>query len=391
MFIARFLIPILVFIGGATGFYVYEKGDTSSSVTSSTPSELSATSTVSAKATVIKKNLSLRMSGEAEEELISSSKEVAEGDELKTSSNGRGIVEMSNGSTAVLDYDSSMVITTLNASGTQTSLALSNGSVWAQVKKVFGQGEFFEIRTQNAVAVVRGTSFGVTTHKDGSSTIFVSKGLVKLTPIDPVTKKELPNKAIEVSAGAKGMVSPNGAVTKTNLSQKEKQSEWYLYNNDETLKQSEKGQTTTEVRSETTASPKEVDKKDSSATNGGNTVTGSSNSTPTNETGSVCGNVTEEGYAATSALATPLRIISITPSQVSLGAEGTITLKGSGLLCVVSVTVGSTVLTEESELVIVSDTTITFPASVLSAGVHDVKLLDTVNRSFTAPRAITVR
>ena len=95
-----------------------------------------------ATATTLKTMLSVTPKGTLTPEEIPTSKQVKEGDKLSTSKDGRGIIEMDDGSTAVLDYSSEVTISSLGSS--KTSVALKTGSVWAQVKKVLGQGEFFE-------------------------------------------------------------------------------------------------------------------------------------------------------------------------------------------------------------------------------------------------------
>ncbi len=389
MFSLRFIISGIVLLLGLGGVTVYETQKQAQMQATATPAIATTTEEVSATATTIKKTLSVTPAGETASIEIPKSGKVARGDTLLTSHDGRGVVEMSNGSTAVLDYDSSVVIEGLDQAGTHTSLNLESGSVWARVKKVFGKGEFFEIKTRNAVAVVRGTSFGLTYHKDGSSTLLVGSGSVALTPLDD-SGVPVANKAIVVPAGGKGMIDAVGKVTQSTLSSKERQSEWFLFNAEEKnttpapLKE-------TDVVSPKTTTPTPKSQATSPTTNTTNTGSGSS---PTGtvaapSSGDPCKAYSEDQAPTGQTIAT-LSISKVTPGSVSLGQKTVVTIKGFGFSCVSEVQIAGMVFTEERELTISDDQTITFSSDTLPVGTFDVVAVNIQGSKATAPRALTV-
>jgi hypothetical protein len=80
-------------------------------------------------------------------------------DRLKTSHDGRALIEGTH--TAVVDSDTEIVLASLNIEEKRTGMVLELGKIWSRAEKLFDKGEFYEIETKNAHAVVRGTSFGV--------------------------------------------------------------------------------------------------------------------------------------------------------------------------------------------------------------------------------------
>jgi len=334
--------------------------------------QLSAVATT-ATATTIKKNLSVTPVGSEETLDIPETALVSGGDTLATSDDGRGIVEMEDGSTVVLDYDSSMVIQNLDASATHTGLTLAAGSVWARVKKVFGQGEYVEIKTKNAVAAVRGTSFGLTYRKDGSSVLLVSEGTVALTPRDLVTGEEKKNKTLMVSAGRKGVVSPDGAISVSLMTAADTSSEWFRYNNPED---------STAPAASVAPAPSPTPTPATSQTAPQTSPTASSE----NE-GNICASFSETGGGAQGST---LALSSVSPSSVSRNSGTTVTLTGEGLVCATTITIGGTVLNGETGFVVVNNTNITFSSSQLPVGTFDIVIADTLGARVTLPQALTI-
>lgn len=356
---------------------------------------------ITATATTIKKNLLVLPAGATEAQEIPESASVKQGDTLSTSREGRGVVEMQNGSTAVLDYDSSMTIEDLDTSGTRTRLNLALGSVWARVEKVFGQGEYFEIKTRNAVAVVRGTSFGLTYHTDGSTTAFVSEGSVSLTPIDPVTGKRQEYKTLTIVSGNKGTVSANGSTSQFPLKPSDTSSDWYLYNNPGSAAapvtnipgapgvQTPAVSVPTTVSVPTSVNPPSTGPVQTTVTQTSQTTSGSSGTATGASAPSSCSAFSETG-GSTGARST-LKIISVSPPSVSQSSGGTVTLTGVGFTCATAVIVGAAVLDGESGFAVANDSTITFSASkLLSSGAFDIFVADSLGGTAALPQALTV-
>lgn len=177
--------------------------------------------------TVINNNVQVKTKEESElKEVLDKTLTVYAGTAVKTSLTGRAVVEAEDGTTTAIDKNSEF---TIEESGENKSVIyLAAGSLWAKVQKVFGQGEGYEIKTDNAVIAVRGTSFGVT-YKDNKTLVWVHEGTVSLISIDPVTKKQL-GKELKVEAGEKGTVATSNEPLHQALSTTDKRNDWYLFN-----------------------------------------------------------------------------------------------------------------------------------------------------------------
>lgn len=195
---------------------------------------------------MIKKTVYLYNASSTKKEIIDPV-QAFEGDEVETLEFGRALIQLQNGTLTAIDYSTKLVIKTHTDDG-HTSVKLESGKVWSTVKKVFGQGEYYEIETQNAVAVVRGTSFGVSF--DGTNTILeVTEGAVLLVPVDPETGERLYDKAVLVPAGKKAIIGKDGVIQISDLSPDDKGREWYIFNNGNlTNGQTQTGANTTDVR-----------------------------------------------------------------------------------------------------------------------------------------------
>ena len=84
----------------------------------------------------------------------------------------------------LLDYDTELTLEESDDTGTHVRGSLGTGAVWARVEKVFGKGEYYTIKTQNAVAVVRGTSFSIS-YRNNVSKIEVAAGTISLHACGP--------------------------------------------------------------------------------------------------------------------------------------------------------------------------------------------------------------
>jgi len=159
--------------------------------------------------------------------LIGEEAEAREGASVKTSMEGRSIIESPNKQVTILDRNSEMTIALHTES--ETSMQLHAGKAWSRIEKALEQGEFYEIETQNAVATVRGTSFG-TEYTDSSTIFFVAEGTVITEQIDPVTKKRMPETRMTVRAGSKAVVRSGVETVVSPLTDEDKRKEWYQFN-----------------------------------------------------------------------------------------------------------------------------------------------------------------
>lgn len=85
---------------------------------------------------------------------------VKKGDVVRTSKDGLGEIEYGDGSITRLDGDTVFKVDELLTQGKRVVRAsLSNGRVWNKVESLTESEDRFEVRTPNAVASVRGTTF----------------------------------------------------------------------------------------------------------------------------------------------------------------------------------------------------------------------------------------
>ncbi len=147
---------------------------------------------------------------------------------IKTSETGRAILEAGKSVITTVDRNSEFTVERYGES--QSQIALHSGNLWSRIEKTFERGEFYEIQTENAVATVRGTSFG-TSFIDGLTNIIVKDGTVTAFLIDKKTGKRIEESKTEISAGEKATIGEKIMVEK--LTTKDKESEWYIFNNSE--------------------------------------------------------------------------------------------------------------------------------------------------------------
>ena len=103
------------------------------------------------------------------------------GDAVRTGAKGR--LELTLGDGSRLRLGPSTVVTLSrahfdNSGRRQVTVRMWLGRLWAQVTRRLGRGSAFEVKTRNAVAGVRGTSFAVLANADLSSVVKVYTGTV---------------------------------------------------------------------------------------------------------------------------------------------------------------------------------------------------------------------
>lgn len=377
------VIAVLVVVGVvALGGFMYFRSE------QLTPSErLAAVATITetaatATATTIKKNLYLTPVGREQAEDIPDFATVSSGDLLTTSHDGRGLVTMQNGSTAILDYDSSMTIKSLDDSGKRASLHLIAGSVWARVEKVFGKGEYLEIKTQNAVAVVRGTSFGLSYRKDGSVALLVSQGTVSLAPLDPTTGLAQEEKARAITAGERGIVSPDGSLSKSAISASDASSEWFRYNNSESA-----GASSNTVAPASSPIPVPPPPPPPAPAPVVPQIPPPIRPVSLEDAGNICASFSEAEVGSLSG--SSLKLSGISPTSISQSSSGLVTLTGEGFNCVTTIMVGEKVLTGESDFTVVDNSNITFSSNLVPIGTFNIIVADTLGATATLRQTLT--
>lgn len=190
--------------------------------------ELPMPGTRAATTTALKADVFLTSTG-AEETSVEQTVAILFGDTLRTSETGRALIDTDGGASVVLEYASTFMLT---GDETHTTARLAAGQAWARVQKLFGQGEFFEIETDNAVAMVRGTSFGIS-YRESVSVVLVTEGTVAVMPRDAKTGVRDTERMILVREGQKATID-NGIVLLGPITDADRRERWYLENNPQT-------------------------------------------------------------------------------------------------------------------------------------------------------------
>lgn len=189
-------------------------------------SDISTVSTL----TVIDNQIQTKALGQDNLETVTdNSKEVSQGTLIKTSATGRGILESENETTTTIDKNSEIVV--VQSEPNKSTIKLESGNLWARVQKVFGQGEYYKIETDNAVATVRGTNFGVF-YLNKETIIMVVEGSVWAVSVDPITGKPV-GQEIVVTQGQKAIIKDGQAPVIEPVSESDKKLEWYVFNHPE--------------------------------------------------------------------------------------------------------------------------------------------------------------
>lgn len=276
------------------------------------------------------------------------------GSKIKTGSSGRALIESSSLHQTLVDYNSEITVSDDSKNEKKTKIALVGGAVWARLSKVFDSGEYYEIKTGNAVATVRGTSFGVW-YRNNFTTVIVTEGSIFLSSIDRNTGEIIKGTETVVEAGKKASVDETGRIFVSIITSTDKKEPWYIYNNpDEKPK-------TTATPTQTTPTP---------LTPGATTPTPVTTPTPT-----------------PTIQTTPFTITSISPTSVDNGVGTIFTIKGDGFQRLKSIVLGRTSITNYK---IMSPTSIQVMTDGLPTGTFNVSLIDLNNSIVTSSGQITI-
>lgn len=340
--------------------------------------ESAVTASSSALATTLAPDMTLITASGSKPQTVGSSTPTYVGDTLTTSHTGRGLLQMANGTATILDYDTKLTLEESDITGTHVSGFLGTGAMWVRVEKVFGKGEYYKIRTQNAVAVVRGTSFGVS-YKGGTTALQVATGTVAFIPVDPSTGELLKDKEVLVSRGNKSTIDDSGLVNVSPLTAADKQAPWYLYNMSEVKVQAPAPtqalapivpQTAPQTKPAPSGAIAPTKPPHVSALNAENSC--ASFSETSSQTGS------------------PLKLVSVSPLSVSRSGQDAVTLTGEGFICATTITIGDKSLSGESDFAVDSNSSITISSNILPIGTFDIVMEDSFGNTATLPKAITI-
>ena len=144
---------------------------------------------------------------------------VMAGATITTDKNGIARIHFPAGSSVTISPESAMTVTghEFNAHNKEsiTTLFLAVGKIYSQVVNLVTPQSVWEVKTANAVAVVRGTAFGVAYSKEKSE-IVVKENIVTVAIINPQTQQVIPgtdvvvqpNKFLSIDAGTVAAGTP---------------------------------------------------------------------------------------------------------------------------------------------------------------------------------------
>ncbi len=321
--------------------------------------------------TALAKSVQFKENNSDELKSIENSATTTSGATVKTSSSGRALIEDSE-KRLVIDYDTEMTINVATAKG--TSVDLVKGSIWSRIQKIFEKGEYYEVKTQNTVAAVRGTTFSVS-YLNNETTVYVIESTVAVTPLDPITGKPLTDKTVLVPAGMKA-TNKNGVIVVTEITDADRNSGWLKYNDPEGAKKNPPATDPKKIPTTPVPTPK--------------TPTPSPKPTTTQPPAPT---VTTPPSSTTPEPTTGLSIKSVSPVRVQAGSGQSMTITGSGFTDVIAVAIGEYEInpTEVTNFRIVSNTTITFtlPQEV-QPGLHDITVVSKLDEGATLHKSLTV-
>lgn len=152
--------------------------------------------------------------------VIDGQQKVESGSTIKTSDRGRALIESSSSHITRLDYSSEITITEEEK---RTQVRLAGGAVWSRLANLFDSGETYDVHTPNAIASVRGTSFGVWYH-DNTTIVIVLEGMVLFTPVGDEKN------AVLVHAGYKATRVGTGPVKVELITKTDRSLPWVVFN-----------------------------------------------------------------------------------------------------------------------------------------------------------------
>src|SRR3990167_1976690 len=364
------VVGIIIIVVAITAFFLLrgEEAVTESAVVNVSP----------ALATTLAPDMTLITTNNSKPQTVGSSTPIYVGDTLATSRTGRGLLQWTNGTTALLDYDTKLTLEENDRTGTHVRGSLGAGTIWTRVEKVFGKGEYYEIKTQNAVAVVRGTSFGIS-YKGGITALHVATGTVNLIPADPSTGEPLEDKKVLVSGENKATVDDSGLVSVSPFTAADRKAPWYLYNISEVNVQTS-APAPVPVASQTTPLPAS---QTAPETEPAPLEAPAPTTPPANAVSAenVCASFSESRGYTDSQTGNSLKLISVFPLSVSQSGQNTVTLTGEGFMCATTITIGEKSLSGESDFVVVSNSSVTFSSGLLPIGTFDIVINDSLGNT----------
>lgn len=143
---------------------------------------------------------------DADGEVRPDSAEVEQGETVVTDADGVARLAWFDGSVTRIGPNSQMTITKLRGNERQRNIAvtLDVGKTWHRVAAATSEGSAYEVRTANAVAAVRGTSFVAACSASASCMVGVATGVVEVTGATGATRSVTAGQQVRVEGDAVG-------------------------------------------------------------------------------------------------------------------------------------------------------------------------------------------
>lgn len=157
---------------------------------SPTPASQAQAGGVVGKVSFLKGTLQRSLAANSPSEDMRRGQDVREGDIIKTGPASRAELRMGDGSALRLGQNSQIVVGKISGplGGLPAEVEVSAGSLWATITKAAGGEKRFAVKTNSAVAGVRGTVFQTTVGPDGTTYVVVHEGAV-LVDNSPILAK----------------------------------------------------------------------------------------------------------------------------------------------------------------------------------------------------------
>jgi hypothetical protein len=217
------------------------------------------------KASFVKGTVEHGASADGPWKRLKKKRKVPVGNFVRTGESARAELKFADGSVVRLGPSSMLHVTASGFDGKSKTVAVNaevvGGKVWANVSKLVGSDAKFQVKTQNAVAGVRGTVFRVNLDKDKATVVKVYNGAVAVSnspffanqtgtgdsvgPIDKNRKQIAPpfaqidkkeweqrvEKMMAVRISAKGVMAPAESFSMEEETKKEaEEAEWVNWN-----------------------------------------------------------------------------------------------------------------------------------------------------------------
>lgn len=226
----KVLISIVVFIVLGFGVWLLFNKPSSQAITEQPGTVEAAATTSPIVITALNKDVTLKETKLSRIQTIAKTATTTAGSQVKTSATGRALIESGAAHMTFLDYNSEITLTESSEAKKKTSIELTAGAVWSRLQKAFDAGEFYEIKTKNAVAVVQGTSFGLW-YTGNTTTLIVTDGSVAFSARDTDTGETISGSQVTVTAGQKAVWNGMGVIQIGTITDKDRQSSWFIFNN----------------------------------------------------------------------------------------------------------------------------------------------------------------